>query len=202
MKKTLLGPLFTQHKATNSKIFSVEATIATQASISTSDCLVAMNSMASGRVRRICIGLAINPSHIYPTAALSMNFVITRKGLTADEAARRLRTSGTNELTSLRPEPWYSILISCLVQPFNVVLAVLAILIGSPLPQSDFVTMSIMIVSAPLMFPAIRSWRDCRDLLRSACIMILISALLVRACGLHLYVLTSNWHDYRRLRPA
>lgn len=87
-------------------------------------------------------------SHHLSTPLFShLSLLMTLAGLTRGDAAQRLKTYGTNELSSLGPEPWWSILSSCLMQPFNLVLAVLAILVGSPLPKPDFITFGIMVVS-------------------------------------------------------
>lgn len=69
-------------------------------------------------------------------------------GLCGGEASERLREHGSNELSHLRPAHWSVRLFWCTVQPFNMVLAVLAALSAAPLPESDFVNVGVMLVSA------------------------------------------------------
>jgi magnesium-transporting ATPase (P-type) len=60
-------------------------------------------------------------------------------GLTEAEAATRLQNNGKNKLDAVKNKSWFMILLSCLVEPLNLVLAVAAIIsLVVPLVFNEF----------------------------------------------------------------
>jgi Mg2+-importing ATPase len=82
-------------------------------------------------------------------------------GLTVIEAAARLAAKGMNILSSKQPPTWWQLLLSILPNPFNILLAVLAIIsVAVPPPQWDtFIILVVMI----LISCTVRFWQEYRS---------------------------------------
>lgn len=82
-------------------------------------------------------------------------------GLTNDEAAERLKKKGKNILTSKKPPAWWQLLLGVIPNPFNILLAALAVIsVATPPPQwSTFILLMVMIVISC----AVRFWQEFRS---------------------------------------
>lgn len=93
---------------------------------------------------------------------IAMNHLETSQdGLTQEEAAARLKVTGPNILSSKRPPTWWQLALSVLPNPFNILLALLAIIsIATPPPQwSTFTLLIVMIVISCV----VRFWQEYRS---------------------------------------
>jgi P-type Mg2+ transporter len=84
----------------------------------------------------------------------------TKDGLLHDEAASRLHIKGKNILTSKKPPTWWQILLSVLPNPFNILLALIAIIsVCTPPPAwSTFILLMVMII----LSCGVRFWQEYR----------------------------------------
>lgn len=82
-------------------------------------------------------------------------------GLTMQEAAARLKTTGPNILSTKKPPTWWQLLFRVLPNPFNVLLAMIAIIsVATPPPNwSTFTILVVMIVISC----AVRFWQEYRS---------------------------------------
>jgi Mg2+-importing ATPase len=83
----------------------------------------------------------------------------TLAGLTDDEAARRLAENGTNSLSAAKPRRWWTILLECIPNPFNLLLTVLAIISIATQQQATFVILMIMVI----LSVSIRFWQEVKN---------------------------------------
>jgi len=85
----------------------------------------------------------------------------THDGLTQDEAVSRLLVQGPNMLSIKKPPTWWQLLLSVIPNPFNILLALLAIIsVSTPPPSwSTFILLLIMIVISC----AVRFWQEYRS---------------------------------------
>lgn len=68
------------------------------------------------------------------------------KGIDDKTAAQKLKLNGPNEVASSRKEPWWKLLISNIVNPFNFILVILAVVAISTGDHSTFTILMIMVV--------------------------------------------------------
>ncbi|KAL1998886.1 hypothetical protein VTN02DRAFT_5423 [Thermoascus thermophilus] len=82
-------------------------------------------------------------------------------GLTTSEAASRLAVTGPNVLSSKKPTRWWQLIFIVLPNPFNILLAILAIIsAATPPPEwSTFVILVVMIVLSSV----VRFWQEYRS---------------------------------------
>jgi P-type Mg2+ transporter len=83
----------------------------------------------------------------------------TPAGLTDDEAARRLAENGTNSLSAAKPRRWWTILLECIPNPFNLLLTVLAIISIATRQQATFVILMIMVI----LSVCVRFWQELKN---------------------------------------
>ena len=82
-------------------------------------------------------------------------------GLTEEEAAARLKLTGPNILSTKKSPTWWQLALSVLPNPFNILLALLAIIaVATPPPQwSTFTLLVVMIVISCV----VRFWQEYRS---------------------------------------
>ena len=82
-------------------------------------------------------------------------------GLTTQEAAARLKTTGPNLLSTKKPPAWWQLLLGILPNPFNILLAIIAIISVATRPPnwSTFIILVVMIVISC----AVRFWQEYRS---------------------------------------
>ena len=85
----------------------------------------------------------------------------SQDGLTPEEAAARLKVAGPNILSTKKPPTWWQLALSVLPNPFNILLALLAIIsVATPSPQwSTFILLVVMIVISCI----VRFWQEYRS---------------------------------------
>lgn len=95
-----------------------------------------------------------------PEAAIA-HLQTDQDGLVEEEAVRRLRMKGKNILSTKKPPKWWQLLLSVIPNPFNVLLALLAIISASTPPPawSTFILLMVMIVISC----AVRFWQEYRS---------------------------------------
>ncbi|KAF5667253.1 magnesium-translocating P-type ATPase [Fusarium heterosporum] len=86
------------------------------------------------------------------------HLVSSYHGITSDEAASRRRVHGQNVVSSRKPQSWFMLLLSVIPNPFNILLAFLAIFnIAMPPPNWEgFAILVVMIVISC----AVRFWQE------------------------------------------
>ncbi|TKA58160.1 hypothetical protein B0A49_12139 [Cryomyces minteri] len=94
------------------------------------------------------------------TAALA-RLQTSMSGLTPEEVLVRLKVRGPNLLSTVKPPRWWQLLLSILPNPFNILLALLAIIsVATPSPSwSTFILLIVMIVISC----AVRFWQEYRS---------------------------------------
>ncbi|KAK5160833.1 hypothetical protein LTR04_004504 [Oleoguttula sp. CCFEE 6159] len=94
------------------------------------------------------------------TAALAQ-LQTSMSGLTPEEVLVRLKIRGPNLLSTVKPPKWWQLLLSILPNPFNILLALLAIIsVATPSPSwSTFILLIVMIVISC----AVRFWQEHRS---------------------------------------
>jgi len=82
-------------------------------------------------------------------------------GLTQEEAASRLEMTGPNLLSTKKPPTWWQLLLSVLPNPFNILLAFIAIIsVATPSPSwKTFIVLLVMIVISC----GVRFWQEYRS---------------------------------------
>lgn len=93
---------------------------------------------------------------------IAMNHLqASQDGLTQEEAAARLKVTGPNILSIKKPPTWWQLALSVLPNPFNILLAFLAIIsVATPPPQwSTFTLLIVMIVISCI----VRFWQEYRS---------------------------------------
>lgn len=93
---------------------------------------------------------------------IAMNHLqASQDGLTQEEAAARLKVTGPNILSTKKPPTWWQLALSVLPNPFNILLALLAIIsVATPPPQwSTFTLLIVMIVISCI----VRFWQEYRS---------------------------------------
>ena len=95
-----------------------------------------------------------------PGAAIA-HLQTTKDGLTQEEAALRLDIRGKNLLSIKKPPNWWQLLLTIVPNPFNILLALLAIIsVCTPPPTwSTFILLLVMIVISC----AVRFWQEYRS---------------------------------------
>ena len=85
----------------------------------------------------------------------------SQDGLTQKEAAARLKVTGPNILSIKKSPTWWQLALSVLPNPFNVLLALLAIIsVATPPPQwSTFTLLVVMIIISCM----VRFWQEYRS---------------------------------------
>ena len=74
-------------------------------------------------------------------------------GLNAKAAAQRLKLDGLNQVASSRKQPWWKLLISNIVNPFNAILVILAVVAISTSDHTTFIILMLMVfLSVTLRF--------------------------------------------------
>jgi len=95
-----------------------------------------------------------------PEAAMA-HLHATTDGLTQEEVSLRLQIKGRNLLSTKKPPTWWQLLLSVIPNPFNILLALLAIIsVCTPPPAwSTFILLLVMIVISC----AVRFWQEYRS---------------------------------------
>ncbi|PGH09694.1 magnesium-translocating P-type ATPase [Polytolypa hystricis UAMH7299] len=83
------------------------------------------------------------------------------QGLAEAEANKRLNVAGPNLLTSTKPVPWWRLLLLILPNPFNILLAILAI-VSVATPDPNWKTFTILMVMIVISC-ALRFWQEYRS---------------------------------------
>jgi Mg2+-importing ATPase len=82
-------------------------------------------------------------------------------GLTQEEVAVRLKAAGPNILSTNRPPTWWQLALSVLPNPFNVLLALVAV-ISVATPPSQWSTFTLLVIMI-IVSCAVRFWQEYRS---------------------------------------
>ena len=104
-----------------------------------------MQDELSEKEDSILVSLAAWSNTSIPHALQRLN--TTAEGLEASQVSQLVKSKGLNELSNVKPPTWWWLLLSALPNPFNILLAVLAVVaIGT----GDYATFSILMVMVTL----------------------------------------------------